>query len=168
MKPILLDIDGVLNPKVQRGNGGDRPELSLSNGKAALVRRLATPGRIDWVLDVAGCMVAGLEAQLQLDLEPLRVTLALPGSDDRQQNPKLRSVARWLARMDVAGESDWDSVVWIDDMLGTHRRGSVRGHPARGRYRLPSRPAGCRRPEELLRAWPEDRRFPREDRRAMI
>jgi hypothetical protein len=50
MKPaILLDIEGVLNPSVCPGSGGDRPVLLLSNEKLALVRRLARSGRIAWV-----------------------------------------------------------------------------------------------------------------------
>jgi hypothetical protein len=50
MKPaILLDIEGVLNPSVCPGSGGDRPVVLLSNEKLALVRRLARSGRIAWV-----------------------------------------------------------------------------------------------------------------------
>jgi hypothetical protein len=45
---ILLDVDGVLNPKVHRGDG-DSPDPQLSDLKVALVRRLATKGRIAWV-----------------------------------------------------------------------------------------------------------------------
>jgi hypothetical protein len=118
MKPIiLLDIDGVLNPKVRRGDG-DNPDPQLSDGKVALVRRLATKGRLAWVSTSPADVVAGLERQLQLEVEPLRVTLAMKDSDVDTPTPKLRSVARWLDRMDAAGEADWDAVVWIDDVLG--------------------------------------------------
>jgi hypothetical protein len=118
MKPIiLLDIDGVLNPKVRRGDG-DSPDPQLSDGKVALVRRLATKGRIAWVSTSPADVVSGLEDQLQLEVQPLRVTLALKDSDVDEPTPKLRSVARWLERMDVSCEADWDSVVWIDDVLG--------------------------------------------------
>jgi hypothetical protein len=118
MKPIiLLDIDGVLNPKVRRGDG-DSPDPQLSDGKAALVRRLATKGRIAWVSTSPANVVAGLEEQLQLEVEPLCVPLTMKDSDVDQPTPKLRSVARWLDRMDATGEADWDAVVWIDDVLG--------------------------------------------------
>jgi hypothetical protein len=118
MKPIiLLDIDGVLNPKVRHGEG-DSPDPQLSDGKVALVRRLATKGRIAWVSTSPVDVVARLEEQLQLEVVPLRVTLAMKDSDVDTPTPKLRSVARWLDRMDAAGEADWDAVVWIDDVLG--------------------------------------------------
>lgn len=115
---ILLDIDGVLNPLARPGSGGDRPELTLSDSKVALVRRLAELGRIAWVSTWPADLTAGLEAQLQLEVEPLRVTLLMQPSDEDEPTPKLRSVSRWLARMEAAGDADWDSVVWIDDVLG--------------------------------------------------
>jgi hypothetical protein len=119
MKPIiLLDVDGVLNPKVRRGDG-DTADPRLSDGKVALVRRLASKGRIAWVSTSPADVVSSLEDQLQLDVEPLRVPLALKDSDVDEPTPKLRSVAGWLERMDAAGEADWDSVVWIDDVLGS-------------------------------------------------
>lgn len=118
MKPIiLLDIDGVLNPKVRRGDG-DSPDPHLSDGKVALVRRLATKGRIAWVSTSPADVVASLEDQLHLEVEPLRVTLAMKDSDVDEPTPKLRSVVTWLKHMEATGEADWDSVVWIDDVLG--------------------------------------------------
>ncbi|WP_457966148.1 HAD domain-containing protein [Arthrobacter sp. D1-29] len=121
MKPvILLDIDGVLNPVVRPG--ADRPELSLPAGKVALVRRLARCGRIAWVSTWPPDMTAGLESQLGLDVASLRVTLMFRSADDEEPTPKLRSVSRWLARMRDSGEADWDSVVWIDDVLGPDAR----------------------------------------------
>ena len=67
-------------------------------------------------------MVAGLEDQLQLEAEPLRVVIVLRPDDEDQPTPKLRSVTRWLFRMEALGEADWDSVVWIDDVLGPDAR----------------------------------------------
>lgn len=98
--------------------GGDRPPLTLSDEKVQLVRRLAGCGRIAWVSTWPADMTAGLEAQLQLEVELLRVTLTVRDSDDHEPTPKLRSVTRWLARKEALGEADWDSVVWIDDVLG--------------------------------------------------
>lgn len=125
---ILLDIDGVLNPLARPGSGGDRPELTLSDSKVALVRRLAELGRIAWVSTWPADLTAGLEAQLQLEVEPLRVTLLMQPSDDDEPTPKLRSVSRWLARMEAAGDADWDSVVWIDDVLGPDARKWAHGY----------------------------------------
>lgn len=129
MKPIiLLDVDGVLNPVEGAGDGGDRPTLTISPEKVALVRRLADLGKIAWVSTWPADLSAGLELQLQLQVEPLRVVMVLRPDDDDQATPKLRSVARWLARMDALGEADWDSVVWIDDVLGPDARAWAHNH----------------------------------------
>jgi hypothetical protein len=125
---ILLDIDGVLNPPARPGSGGDRPELTLADSKVALVRRLAELGRIAWVSTWSAELTAGLEAQLQLEVEPLRVTLLMLPGDEDEPTPKLRSVSRWLARMEAAGDADWDSVVWIDDVLGPDARKWAHGY----------------------------------------
>lgn len=123
MKPvILLDIDGFLNPMVCAGSRGDRPLLRLSNEKRSLVRRLARSGRIAWVSTWPADIVSGLEAELGLDVEPLRVTMVFRPADADSPTPKLTSVTRWLCRMSATEESDWDSVVWIDDVLGTDAR----------------------------------------------
>lgn len=130
MKPlILLDIDGVLNPKLVRA--GDDVDPQLSDAKLALVRRLATKGRIAWASTWQGDMVAKLEAQLHLEEEPLRVTITPRPEDGQQPTPKLRSVARWLDRMEAAGDADWDAVVWIDDVLGpdVHEWAHIFGKP---------------------------------------
>jgi hypothetical protein len=123
MKPlILLDIDGVLNPVARPVRGSDRPQLILADAKVALVRRLARCGRIAWVSTWPADFTAQLESQLQLEVEPLRVTLLLRPEDGDEPTPKLRSAARWLARMEALGEADWDSVVWVDDVLGPDAR----------------------------------------------
>ena len=119
LKPIiLLDIDGVLNPVVRPVEGG----LSLSEAKVSLVRRLAECGRIAWVSTWPADQTASLESQLELEIAPLRVTLTLRAGDSDEPTPKLRSVRRWLRRMELAGEADWDAVVWIDDVLGPDAR----------------------------------------------
>lgn len=128
MKPIIpLDIDGVLNP-AREPVDGDRPRLTLTSEKTALVRKLAGLGQIAWVSTWPADMVAGLDAQLQLEVEPLRAVMVLRPDDEQEPTPKLRSVTRWLARMDVLGEADWDSVVWIDDVLGPDAREWARNH----------------------------------------
>ena len=123
MKPfILLDVDGVLNPVLRSRPGAVRPDPTLSCEKKALVRRLARSGRLAWVSTWPPEMTAALEAQLELEAAPLRVALLLRDADADKATPKLGSVARWLARMEAAGDADWDSVVWIDDVLGPDAR----------------------------------------------
>ncbi|MFJ5693826.1 HAD domain-containing protein [Arthrobacter sp. NPDC093125] len=119
MKPlILLDIDGVLNPVAHPNGGGDGPDVALSDAKVSLVRRLSRCGRIAWVSTSPEDLTAELESQLQLEMEPLRVELAMRESDVEEPTPKLRAVTEWLAEKASAGEADWDAVVWIDDVLG--------------------------------------------------
>ncbi len=66
MKPlILLDIDGVLNPRARVANPDGSLELVLSDAKIALVNRLAAFGRIAWVSTWPAEQTAGLESQLQ-------------------------------------------------------------------------------------------------------
>ncbi|MDR6417090.1 HAD domain-containing protein [Pseudarthrobacter sulfonivorans] len=124
MKPlILLDIDGVLNPTARAATTGGEPRLVLSAARVALVRRLARCGRIAWVSTWPAEQTAGLEAQLQLDEQPLRVPLPVKAlNESGAATPKLRPVSRWLARMELLGDADWDSVVWIDDVLGPDAR----------------------------------------------
>jgi len=124
MKPlILLDIDGVLNPAARAASPGGSPELTLSDARVALVRRLSALGRIAWVSTWPQEQTSCLEAQLQLEDSPLRVPLPTRTMHESEaQTPKLRPVSRWLARMELLGEASWDSVVWIDDVLGQDAR----------------------------------------------
>ena len=126
---ILLDIDGVLNP-VARPGGGEMslPGLWLPEAKVSLVRRLAQCGRIAWVSTWPADQTASLESQLELVVAPLRVTLTLRAEDSDEPTPKLRSVRRWLTRMELLGEADWDAVVWIDDVLGPDAREWASNH----------------------------------------
>jgi hypothetical protein len=129
VKPIiLLDVDGVLNPVARPGREGDPTELVLSDGTVSLVRRLARCGRIAWVSTWPADATASLESQLQLDEEPLRVTVSMRAEDIEKPTPKLRSVRRWLATKELLGEADWDAVVWIDDVLGSDAREWAHNH----------------------------------------
>lgn len=120
MKPlILLDIDGVLNPAVRPGADRNDPALILSRDRRELVERLAACGRIAWVSTWPAAQTTGLETQLKLSTEPLRVPLSQASlAESDAATPKLRPVSRWLARMAGAGEASWNAVVWIDDVLG--------------------------------------------------
>ncbi|MEW1812579.1 HAD domain-containing protein [Pseudarthrobacter phenanthrenivorans] len=119
MKPlILLDINGVLNPKIRSEGSSESQHPRLSDLKAALVHRLASKGRIAWVSTSDDDFVDALEAQLELEVEPLRVAISPEPDDEHRQTPKLGSVVRWLDKMDAGGDADWDAIVWIDDALG--------------------------------------------------
>lgn len=121
MRPvILLDIDGVLDPAVRPKAPGENPVLFLSDSRLNLVRRLAQCGLIAWASTWPASQTAALEGQLQLGKEPLRVPLPPTMlAQSHSSTPKLPLVNRWLARMEVIGDADWDSVVWIDDMLNS-------------------------------------------------
>ena len=123
----MLDIDGVLNPKLVRGDG-DGLDPQLPDVKVALIRRLEAAGRIAWVSSWQADMISKLEGQLHLEEEPLHVTIIFRQCDGQEPTPKLRSVARWLARMEATGDADWDAVVWIDDVLGPDVREWARRH----------------------------------------
>ena len=116
---ILLGIEGVLIPAAREAGPGPAPESALSDTRAALVARLGALGRIAWVSTWPAEQTHRLEKRLQLPAAPFRVPL-LSGILDATDaaTPKLRPVSRWLARMEVQGEADWDAVVWIDDMFG--------------------------------------------------
>jgi hypothetical protein len=120
MKPIiLLDVNGVLNPKLQPDDGSTGADAQLSDLKTALVRRLATKGRIAWVSTSPEDVLDRLEAQLELEVGPLRVPITPAPDDEDQQTPKLGSVARWLNKMEAESTADWNAIVWVDDALGT-------------------------------------------------
>ena len=120
---ILLDIDGVLNPVARAAAPGGEPELVMSETRIALVRRLAALGRIVWVSTWPAEQRAGLEKQLQLAVEPLRVPLVSRSlSQSDAATPKLLPMSHWLKRMELLGEAEWDAVVWIDDVLGHDAR----------------------------------------------
>lgn len=48
--------------------------------------------------------------------------------DEEAEPPKLRSVTRWLERMEAAGDAAGDSIVWIDDVLGPNVKDWASGH----------------------------------------
>jgi len=128
MKPVIILDTDVLNPVASPASGGDLADLALPEATVSLVRRLARCGQIAWVSTWPAESVARLESPLQLDVAPLRVTLALHASDNDEPTPKLRSVRQWLAKMELLGAADWDAVVWIDVRLGTDAREWARHH----------------------------------------
>ncbi|MET1089387.1 MAG: HAD domain-containing protein [Arthrobacter sp.] len=119
MKPIiLLGVNGVLNPKLPPDDSANGANPRLSDLKAALVRRLATKGRIAWVSTSREDVLDGLEAQLMLEVNPLRVAITPVPGDEDQQTRKLGPVTRWLNKMEAESAADWDAIVWVDDALG--------------------------------------------------
>ena len=107
---ILLDVDGVLNPRVvdQR--------LVIDPPRADLVRQLSDLGSIVWATTWSPTHTFHLSKDL--GLSPATEGIAFPHNlhfDPSNPAPtaKLHWVARWLARQDPAP----DAVIWIDDIL---------------------------------------------------
>ena len=107
---ILLDVDGVLNPRVV----GQR--LVLDAPRQELVRRLAELGSIVWATTWSPTHTFHLTRDLGLaaDTEGIAFPRNLH-ADPSAPAPtaKLHWVARWLARQ----EPQPDAVIWIDDIL---------------------------------------------------
>ncbi|WP_129590514.1 HAD domain-containing protein [Cryobacterium aureum] len=107
---ILLDVDGVLNPRLvdQR--------LVLDPARAELVRQLADLGSIVWATTWSPTHTFHLTRDLGLSSDTEGI--AFPRNlhfDPSNPAPtaKLHWVARWLARQDPQP----DAVIWIDDIL---------------------------------------------------
>ena len=107
---ILLDIDGVLNPRVVG------QFLVLDAPRQELVRRLAELGSIVWATTWSPTHTFHLTRDLGLasDTEGIAFPRNLH-ADPSAPAPtaKLHWVARWLARQ----EPEPDAVIWIDDIL---------------------------------------------------
>ena len=107
---ILLDVDGVLNPRVV----GQR--LVLDAPRQELVRRLNELGSIVWATTWSPTHTFHLTRDLGLasDTEGIAFPRNLH-ADPSAPAPtaKLHWVARWLARQDP----EPDAVIWIDDIL---------------------------------------------------
>ncbi|SDO36056.1 hypothetical protein SAMN05216368_11610 [Cryobacterium flavum] len=107
---ILLDVDGVLNPRVVN------QRLVLDPPRAELVRRLAKLGSIVWATTWSPTHTFHLTRDLGLSSDTEGI--AFPRNlhfDPSAPAPtaKLHWVARWLARQDPQP----DAVIWIDDIL---------------------------------------------------
>ncbi|SEN05797.1 hypothetical protein E3O25_00725 [Cryobacterium sp. TMT1-3] len=107
---ILLDVDGVLNPRViaQR--------LVLDPPRAHLVRQLGALGSIVWATTWSPTHTFHLTKYLELS--SATEGIAFPHNlhfDPSAPAPtaKLHWVSRWLARQDPVP----DAVIWIDDIL---------------------------------------------------
>ena len=107
---ILLDIDGVLNPRVIN------QRLLLDPSRAELVRDLAAHGSIVWATTWSPTHTFHLMKDLGLSADTEGI--AFPRNlhaDPSAPAPtaKLHWVARWLARQDPQP----GTVIWIDDIL---------------------------------------------------
>jgi hypothetical protein len=103
---------------------------------------VARCGRIAGVSSWPADATAGLEQQIELDVEPLRVTLLVRPGDEAEPTPKLRSVTRWLERMEAAGDAAWDPIVWIDDVLGPGAKDWAAGYQVPVLLQKPARDQG--------------------------
>ncbi|WP_368800845.1 HAD domain-containing protein [Kocuria oxytropis] len=114
---ILLDVDGVLNPKVVRDPSatGNTHRLVLSPSRAEVVRDLGSLGPIVW----ATTWERGALHQLSTDLGiNMAGHVPMTRLDPDRRTPKLPAVQRWISRMQATGDLTWDLLVWIDDNLG--------------------------------------------------
>ncbi|WP_104081623.1 HAD domain-containing protein [Cryobacterium sp. Y11] len=107
---ILLDVDGVLNPRVVN------QRLMLDAPRALLVRQLAALGSIVWATTWSPTHTFHLTKDLGLSSHTAGI--AFPRNlhaDPSAPAPtaKLHWVARWLARQDPQP----DAVIWVDDIL---------------------------------------------------
>lgn len=107
---ILLDVDGVLNPRM------DGEALELESVRAALVRELASLGRVVWATTWPGTQTWPLTLDLSLPSDTASIPFPTPMQADPANpasTPKLHLVNRWLAR----NLDESSAVVWIDDQL---------------------------------------------------
>jgi hypothetical protein len=107
---ILLDVDGVLNPRVVN------QRLELDAPRQELVRRLATLGSIVWATTWSPTHTFHLTRDLGLASDTEGITFPRNlHADPSAPAPtaKLHWVDRWLARQDPQP----DAVIWIDDIL---------------------------------------------------
>lgn len=106
---ILLDVDGVLNPRLAAGRLQVEPE------RAELVRELAALGRLVWATTYPSVLAHDMGEGI--GLTERADAIAFPAELDADPRrpaptPKLHWVRRWLARQ------EYDRAVWIDDRLG--------------------------------------------------
>lgn len=106
---VLLDVDGVLNPRLAAGR------LHVSPERAALVRELAELGRLVWATTYPSVLAHDLGESI--GLAERADAIAFPAELDADPHrpaptPKLHWVRRWL------GRQHYDRAVWIDDRLG--------------------------------------------------
>jgi hypothetical protein len=106
---ILLDVDGVLNPRLAAGR------LQVPAERAALVRELAALGRLVWATTYPAVLVHQMAEGIGLDEQA--EAIAFPADLDADPRhpaptPKLHWVQRWLSRQ------QFSAVAWVDDRLG--------------------------------------------------
>ncbi|KFF60250.1 hypothetical protein JF66_05745 [Cryobacterium sp. MLB-32] len=107
---ILLDVDGVLNPRL------DNQRLALDPARENLVRGLAELGSVVWATTWSPTHTFHLTKDLGLPAETEGIAFPRDMHVDVRSpapTPKLHWVGRWLARQDAPPTA----VVWIDDLL---------------------------------------------------
>lgn len=114
---ILLDVDGVLNPRVIQDPSAmeNHHRLVITPTRAQVVRDLASLGTIVWATTWDRTSLQQLSADLGVDI---RGSVPMTRLDSGRPTPKLPAVQRWITRMEATGDLAWDFLVWIDDDLG--------------------------------------------------
>lgn len=110
---LLLDVDGVLNPRKTFSTELQRTVLVLDDCRLEIVRRLASWADIAWASTWSLSVLRGLGDDIGLR-EQRFATCSPPGSG---ATPKLEPVSRWLQLQILADEFTWNRIVWIDDSL---------------------------------------------------
>lgn len=110
---MLLDVDGVLNPRATFSPELQRTVLALDDSRLKLVRRLASIAEIAWASTWAASTLRGLGDDIGLREQRI-ATCSPPGPG---ATPKLAPVSGWLRRQMLSDEVTWNRIVWIDDSL---------------------------------------------------
>ncbi|MCU1405260.1 MAG: hypothetical protein JWQ43_1563 [Glaciihabitans sp.] len=111
---VLLDVDGVLNPRLVPGG------MALDDTRAALIAELASCGDIVWATSYSAGVTFALGQGIGLPSSTRAIAFPSPIHHDRTVSaptPKLHWVARWLERNVEEEEANSTAVVWIDDQL---------------------------------------------------
>lgn len=114
---ILLDVEGVLNPKVIQDPNAmvNTYRLVVSPARAGVVRDLGLLGTIVWATTWDRTALQQLGADLGIDIAG---NVPMTKLDPDRPTPKLPAIQRWISRMQATRDLVWDRLVWIDDDLG--------------------------------------------------
>lgn len=113
---ILMDVDGVLNPRVTANRSTGESLLEVSGDRSRLLADVSSLGVLVWATSYGPGETAQLEAQAGIT-SARRIPLAtLSTSDLVAPTPKLRRISRWVERT-IAEDPTmaWKGLVWVDD-----------------------------------------------------
>lgn len=113
---ILLDVDGVLNPRIRPVSG--ELVVEVTPEVADRVRRLTALGEVVWATTHSARVRDALAESIGLPPSTRSVSFGTtPPRGERTLTPKRHGVDRWLERN--APDGGWHAAVWIDDALNS-------------------------------------------------